>query len=317
MSVRSYEIPIRIRALKTANIYVVETKNRKILIDSGMGPEVDNFLKFSGEDVKSIDLIILSHMHIDHIGGAVHLRSKYGIPVAMGKGDVELMHRIRNDNQWFEKSYVSQLKENGMPSDLVGKSFKESPAMKEIDYYTDFEVDYPLDSSFTLNGGDIRVIEVPGHSPGSVCIYVPHEKIIFTGDHVLRNISPNISKYIGIRDSLGSYLASLEKLKELDVGKGLPGHGPVIESMNERLDTLIGHHSQRLAEINGIAGEWLSAYEIARRMKWSRGRSMDSMNSMEKIFAIGEATSHLERLEEEGRVKSRDNSGVRMYKASA
>lgn len=283
-----------------------------------MGPEVDNFLKFSGEDVKSFDLIILSHMHIDHIGGAVHLRSKYGIPVAMGRGDVELMNRIKSDNAWFEENYVSQLKENGMPVEMLEKSFRETPAMKEIDYYTGFEVDYLLDSSFTLNGGsDIRIIEVPGHSPGSVCVYLPQEKIIFTGDHVLRNISPNISKYVGIRDSLGSYLSSLKKLKDLDVRKGLPGHGAPIESMNERLDSLIDHHSQRLSEINGIAGDWLTAYEIAGRMRWSKGRSMDSMNSMERIFAIGEATSHLERLEEEGRVKSRDNRGVRLYKASA
>jgi len=315
--VRSYEIPIRIRALKTANIYVVETESRKILVDSGMGPEVDNFLKFSGEDAKTFDLIILSHLHIDHIGGAVHLRSKYGIPVGMGAGDIDLMNRIKGDPNWFEKSYTGQLKENGMPEALLNKYTRETPIMREIDYYQNFEVDERLDGNYSLGTKTgIKLIDVPGHSPGSICVYLPNEKTIFTGDHVLRNISPNISKYVGIRDSLGSYLSSLEKLADLETEYVLPGHGMPFNSLHDRVSDLISHHRARLDEIIEIDRDWYSAYEIAGRMKWSKGRSMDSMNTMETIFAVGEATSHLERLEEEGKVKATDRDGVKLYKTS-
>lgn len=283
-----------------------------------MGPEVDNFLKFSGEDVKNFDLILLSHMHIDHIGGAVHLRSKYGTPVGMGKGDIDLMNRIRSDPDWFEKSYTSQLRENGMPESLIGKSLKEAPVMKEISYYQKFEVDQKLDSTYKISGKtDIRIIDVPGHSPGSMCVYLPEEKIIFTGDHILKDITPNISKYIGIRDSLGSYMSSLQKLSKLKTDYVLPGHGQSFASLGDRVSELISHHKTRMHEISGIADNWYSSYEIARRMRWSKGRDMDSMNSMEKIFAIGEATSHLERLEEEGTVRSVEKEGVRLYRTAA
>ncbi len=296
---------------------MIETESRKILIDSGMGPEVDNFLKFSEEDPKSFDLIVLSHLHIDHIGGAVHLRSKYGTPVAMGRGDLDLVNRIRSDPDWFEKTYTSQLRENGMPQSLLSGYIKEAPIMKEAEYYNKFEVDEALDGRSRLGSKtDIRLIEVPGHSPGSICVYLPEEKIIFTGDHVLKDISPNISKYVGIRDSLGSYLASLEKLKELETDHVLPGHGRHFTSIQERVTELISHHRARLGEVEGIATEWYSPYDIARKMKWSRGRSMDSMNTMEQIFAIGEATTHLERLEEEGKLKSMEKSGIRLFKAA-
>ena len=282
-----------------------------------MGPEVDNFLKFSQEDPKSFDLIVLSHLHIDHIGGAVHLRSKYGTPVGMGRGDIDLVNRIRSNPDWFEKTYTSQLKENGMPHSLISKYTKEAPIMREADYYHKFEVDEVLDNSSRLGSKtEIQIIEVPGHSPGSICVYLPNEKIIFTGDHVLRDISPNISKYVGIRDSLGSYLSSLEKLKELETDHVLPGHGRHFTSIQERVTELMSHHRSRMGEIEGIATDWQSPYEVARKMKWSRGRSTDSMNTMEQIFAIGEATTHLERLEEEGKLKSMEKDGVRLFKAA-
>lgn len=295
---------------------MVESGGKKVLIDSGMGPEVDNFLKFAGENVRDIDMILLSHLHIDHIGGAVHLRSKYGIPVALGQRDVELIGRMGQDPQSFQKEYSLQLKENGMPENLIGSSLKETPIMREMEYYRNVKVDVPINGEFKIPGSDIKALEVPGHSPGSMCIYLPSQNAIFTGDHILKDISPNISKYIGIRDSLGSYLSSLHKLKGMQVAKVLPGHGRIFDNLQERIDELSMHHSRRMEEILAIAKEWLSPYEIARKMKWSKGRNMDSMNSMEKIFAMGEATSHLERLEEEGKVESRMPDSVRQYKSS-
>lgn len=280
-----------------------------------MGPEVDSFLKFSNEDPKSFDHIVLTHLHIDHIGGAVHLRSKYGTPVGMGRGDVELMNRIKGNPDWFEKTYTSQLKENGMPESLITNYMEETPIMKEAEYYHNFEVDEVLDNSFNLGSKtEIKIIEVPGHSPGSICVYLPKEKVLFTGDHVLRDISPNISKYVGIRDSLGSYLSSLESLMGIQTDHVLPGHGRHFTSIQERATELISHHRTRIDEISGIASEWFSPYEVASRMKWSRGRTMDTMNMMEQIFAIGEATTHLERMEEEGTLKSMDKDGVRLYR---
>lgn len=317
IAIRSYEIPIRIRALKTANIYILETEGKKILVDSGMGPEVDNFLKFSGEDLRSIDLIILTHMHIDHVGGASHLRSKYGIPVAMGRNDVSVMDRIRTDPGAFRSDYFAQLKESGMPESILNGSASGSPAIREVDYYGSMEVDYSIDDKFGIGSGQsVKLIHVPGHSPGSTCIHVPGEKAIFTGDHILGSITPNISKYMGIYDSLGSYMESLKKLQGLDVTRVLPGHGAHMTSLDDRISHILEHHRRRLEEIEGITTQWYSPYEVARRMKWSRGRDMDSMNGMEKIFAVGEATSHLERLEADGKVRGRDQGGIRQFRSA-
>ena len=61
-----------------------------------------------------------------------------------------------------------------------------------------------------LAGFSIRVFHTPGHTPGHMVLYLPEQQLLFSGDHVLFDISPNITSWPEVEDSLGDYLESLK-----------------------------------------------------------------------------------------------------------
>ena len=103
-------------------------------------------------------------------------------------------------------------------------------------------------------GYRMRAVDTPGHTPGHQCLYLPDQKIMFFGDHVLMNSSPNMAPFPGEADSLGDYLRSLDKVAQLPMEFACMGHGFVdprrqAEAMPERIAWLQRHHRQRLDEI--------------------------------------------------------------------
>jgi hypothetical protein len=69
-----------------------------------------------------------------------------------------------------------------------------------------------------------------------------------------------------------------------------------------------------MREIAGIASKWMTAYEVAESMKWSKERNLVSMNLMEMNFAIGEAISHLMHMEAEGMLERKEENGLYLYR---
>jgi len=84
-----------------------------------------------------------------------------------------------------------------------------------------------------VDGLDIRVFHTPGHSPGSVCLYLPAEKVLFTGDLIFK-------EGLGRTDLPGGNSAqikeSVRQLQDLDVEYLLPGHGEMLTGKNEIQD---------------------------------------------------------------------------------
>lgn len=311
LEIESFEVPIEIRALKTASVYIIRNEETTILVDTGMRPGTEQYLKSGGIDPSEIDLIILTHLHIDHIGGASDLQSKYGIPVGMGKADIDKVDFIRDNPAEYERDMVEYMEENGLP-EIKGNAIRDhNPVIREHKYYSSLKVDHALDSKFTLsNDRDISIFDVPGHSPGSISIIVKSKNALFSGDHILKQITPNISFYDREMDMLQYYMTSLEYTKQLNLDYAYPGHGAKFSNLNGRIDSLLNHHKQRLLEVESLIGEWKSAYEVAKSMRWSRDRPLDSMNYMEQNFAIGEAIAHLRNLYYSGRADQRVRDNV-------
>jgi glyoxylase-like metal-dependent hydrolase (beta-lactamase superfamily II) len=169
---------------------------------------------------------------------------------------------------------------------------------------------------FTIGKYRFETVGTPGHTPGHMCLYEPEEKIFIAGDHILFDITPNITSWREIPDSLGDYMVSLKKIKLYDIGITLCGHRNIIGNCGKRIDELLAHHERRLADVSRIveANSGLNAYEVAGQMRWAiRAKSWEDFPITQKWFAAGEAAAHLEHLVVHGQLRQETKDGIMRY----
>ncbi|MGC8515679.1 MAG: MBL fold metallo-hydrolase [Thermoplasmata archaeon] len=311
--VKLHEVEIPIRALKTASLYEIRIDGFVGLVDSGMDDSTVESLALSGFNVNEVDLLMLTHLHVDHVGGSLAIQERSGCQIAMGEQDYRILAGIAEDPDGFKKRYVKRAIENGFPLDQESSITKGLPFSSEARKFLGLKVDVLIKEDSSLNHG-ITYITVPGHSPGSIAFLIQDQGLLFAGDHILQKITPNIGVYEGEKDTLGEYLKSLEKVRNRNLKMCLPGHGRPFDGISARIDEIERHHSSRLMEIENACVGWSSAFSVASRITWNRGRQLSDMNEMERNFAFGEALSHLIHLSRTGRVVMKSISGVLKYK---
>jgi len=139
-----------------------------------------------------------------------------------------------------------------------------------------------------------------------MCLYEPGKKIFVSGDHILNDITPNIQLWSDEWNPLKEYLASLDKVYELDINLVLPGHRGIFRDCRKRIQELKQHHQDRLDEIVAILGKAkMNAFRVASKMTWDIvSDSWDVFPVSQKWFATGEAIAHLKYLKEKGIIRS-------------
>ena len=312
-------IPLPENPLKTLNSYLIKLENRNLLIDTGFNrPKchealIEN-LKELNVDMEKTD-IFLTHLHSDHTGlinKIAHKSSK----VYIGKIDYEYMFENLEGFNWeeSEKRFASE----GFPYEIIER-------LRDTNQAKIFAPDGMFESilvedgyKFNVDKLEFTVILTSGHTPGHTCLYLEKEKLLFSGDHILFDITPNITSWLRVKDSLRNYIESLEKIKKLEITKTFPGHRATSNDVYSRIDEIIEHHKSRLTDTLEVikeksAKEGLTAYEIASFMKWNmRGKSWTEFPDNQKWFAVGETLSHLDYLFNENKIeKFKDND---MYK---
>jgi glyoxylase-like metal-dependent hydrolase (beta-lactamase superfamily II) len=177
---------------------------------------------------------------------------------------------------------------------------------------------------YCLRDGDIyrngdhyfKVIHTPGHDDWGICLYEPEEKLLISGDHILERITPTIMSWINGYDALREYLNSLDTVRDLDVERILPGHGPIFTGLAERVDYMKQHHLDRLEELYQLVLEGhTSIIDIARSAKWKHP-NWDEWTLDQKWFSMGETLAHLIYLVNEGRIILTIRQNKRRFYAS-
>jgi glyoxylase-like metal-dependent hydrolase (beta-lactamase superfamily II) len=204
----------------------------------------------------------------------------------------------------------------GFPEDLITLIETTSPARIQALERVDDHF-YGLSDEEEIHVGiyRLRTILVPGHTPGCAMFWMEDQKTMFTGDHLLFDITPNITTWIGIEDALSNYLDSLGKSKGYPVKRALPGHREP-GKYQERIEKLLAHHERRITQALEVisANPGLSAYEIAERMTWKiRARNWDAFPTVQKWFAVGECLSHLDYLRKRGKITRLMADGIYRY----
>jgi hydroxyacylglutathione hydrolase len=194
--VHALKIPFQINDPSGLNIqrfvYVFLIFGRKIcVIDSGVANSekiIFEYIKILGRNPQDISLLILTHSHPDHIGAAASIKKATDCVVAAHGAEIAWIQNIE-----------LQVKERPVPGfySLVGGSVN---------------VDRLLEDRDCLDLGDclkLQVIHTPGHSKGSISLWLPHECVLFSGDNI--PLSGDMPIYEDILDSA----KSIQKLKSI------------------------------------------------------------------------------------------------------
>jgi glyoxylase-like metal-dependent hydrolase (beta-lactamase superfamily II) len=164
----------------------------------------------------------------------------------------------------------------------------------------------------------LLALPTPGHTQGHVVFLDERAGVLFAGDHVLPHITPSIGfEPVPGRLPLGDYLESLRLVRSYPDLRLLPAHGPIAPSVHARVDELLAHHEDRLAEsLEAIRDGAGTAYEAARRLGWTRRhRRFDDLDLFNQTLATGETAAHLELLVVRDELRSSTVDGVVEYSA--
>jgi len=311
------EIPLPKSPLKALNSYVIKNTGRNLIIDTGWNQEeclqaMQAGLKEIGVDIGKTDFFI-THLHADHFGLVPNLITDSS-KIYFNQPDAD-----RFKSGFRLDKFLNFARLNGYPENELQRALQSHPGLKfRAKEGLAFHI---LKEGDTLSTGDyaFKCIETPGHTLGHMCLYEPDKKIFVSGDHILNDITPNIQLWSDEWNPLKEYLASLDKIHELDIELVLPGHRSLFENCKNRIQELKHHHRNRLDEIISILEKGsMNAFQVASKMSWDIiSDSWDLFPVSQKWFATGEAIAHLKYLKEKGIIKSEMRKQKRVFSINA
>jgi glyoxylase-like metal-dependent hydrolase (beta-lactamase superfamily II) len=297
------EIPLPMSPLKALNSYVIKDTERNLIIDTGWDQEecmnaMQAGLKEIGVDLKKTDFFI-THLHADHFGLLSSLTTDSSA-IYFNQPDADRFRSGFRLDDFVKFARLNDYPENDLQAIRQSHPGLKFTAKEGLVFHIMKEGD-----TISIGGYVFKCIATPGHTWGHMCLYEPNKKIFVAGDHVLNDITPNIQLWSDEWDPLKEYLASLDKVYELDIELVLPGHRGIFKNCKERIQELNDHHQKRLDEIISILEESSkNAFQIASQMSWDIiCDSWDLFPVSQKWFATGEAIAHLKYLVEKGIIR--------------
>lgn len=188
------------------SIFGDEQAHEAIVVDPG--DEIENITEVLQRHQLKVKAIVITHAHIDHVAGAHKLRALTGAPVYLNERDRELLDALDVQASWLGVA---------------------PPPTTEIDHAAEDG------AVLRLGQADFHVVETPGHTQGSVCLWIPQENKLIAGDTLFRDSIGRTDLPGGnTRQILSSIKTRLLDLPEEAVV--VPGHGP---------NTTIGREKER------------------------------------------------------------------------
>jgi glyoxylase-like metal-dependent hydrolase (beta-lactamase superfamily II) len=263
-------------------------------------------LRRSGASLDDVIGVVVTHAHPDHYGLASRIRTHTRAWIGAHPGerahilasDAERHARRRDVANWLAKCGVP----GEMLTDLDGEHARMESALASVVPDVELSDGIPVPDT----GGALVPIHTPGHTVGHLCFHDRERGALFTGDHVLPKVTPNVALRPGSApDPLRDFVQSLHRLDfagERDLV--LPGHEWSFDRLSVRLDALRRHHEERLREVAAAvrAGRH-TVWEVAGAISWARPFPAFTPRSLRS--ALAETYSHLVRLSEEGQLERR------------
>lgn len=304
------------------NCYLIED-DPLTLIDTGPNSgkaldELELALAGHGHRVEDLELIVITHQHMDHIGLLEVLERRSGAQIAaldrLAPYLVSFSASMDDDDRFAE----ALLRAHGLPGDVVVAL--KAVAMAFRAWGSSGTVTQPLHDGGLLELRDrtLRVLHRPGHSPSDTVFFDERRGMVLAGDHLIAHISSNplVSRPLGASPdaerprALLSYIESMRASRELAAELTLPGHGDPILDHRALIDQRLAMHERRARKILAlIRGGPQTAYEIARAM-WGNAAVTQA------YLTLSEVLGHVDILLRDGLVREREEDGIVRFEAT-
>jgi glyoxylase-like metal-dependent hydrolase (beta-lactamase superfamily II) len=308
-------------AVGRVNVYLIED-DPLTLVDAGpnSGTSLDvlqRALGALGHTIEDIELVILTHQHIDHLGLVGIVAAHSGAEVAAIEQAVPFVERYSEEAAADDEFARELMLRHGISEDIATALESVSRAFRAWGARAD--VTRVLRDGERIELRD-RVLEVhfrPGHSPTDTVFYDPRRRQLIAADHLLKHISSNplVTRprdgSIGRPQALVTYLASLERTRAMDVQLVLPGHGEPIIDHRALIDERFRMHRRRAEKLHRLIAERpRSAYELAQAL-WG------NIAVTQAYLTLSEVLGHTDILLNEGRVQEVQEGGVVRFESVA
>jgi glyoxylase-like metal-dependent hydrolase (beta-lactamase superfamily II) len=304
-------------AVGRVNVYLIED-DPLTLVDAGPNSgtsfdELTRGIAALGHALEDIELVILTHQHIDHLGLVSLVASHSGAEVAAIDVAVPYVENFSSEAQADDDFALDIMLRHGIPEDVAAALQSVSQAFRGWGA--------PVQVTRTLRDGEplalrdrtLHVHHRPGHSPTDTVFHDRQRKVLIAADHLLGHVSSNpliTRPRDGSRErpqALVQYLESLTATRAMEVEMVLPGHGEPITNHRDLIDQRFALHRRRADKIQRLLEERSrSAYEIAQAL-WG------NIAVTQAYLTLSEVLGHLDLLTNAGRAREVIREGRSLF----
>jgi glyoxylase-like metal-dependent hydrolase (beta-lactamase superfamily II) len=302
----------------SVNCYLIEG-SPITLIDTGPKTieslaKIQQALQNLSYDLSEIEQILITHGHLDHIGLAaqfVRERTRiHGTPteVWIHYRDADALINYEAHAEIYMESFERLIGTSGVPENETRKLDPK----RLIQYYMSIREPVPTacsfkdGASFKTGIGEVSAVWVPGHSSGSTCFVCDEQQVIFSGDHILGDISSNPSISFDSSERIGmlTYLESLNRISSKEEYIALPGHREPIFDVKSRINELRVEYDDKFQKAaDSLTYNPQTVYELSRTVYGDY-----DTNSL--VLALAETHDLLRILESRNQAKLINQNGV-------
>lgn len=313
-------------AVGRVNVYLIDDEPLT-LIDAGPNSgrsldELQRGIAGLGHALEDVELVIITHQHIDHLGLVDIVASHSGADVAAIDVAVPFVENYPQAAAADDEFARVVMLRHGIAEDVVEALSSVSRAFRAWGARASVTRVLRDGERIELRDRSLDVAFRPGHSPTDTVFFDRERRILLAADHLLGHISSNAlitrpaagdtraTGAEGRAQSLATYLDSLARTREMDVGLVLPGHGDPIDDHRTLIDQRFALHRRRGEKLYGlIADRPRTAYELAQAL-WG------NIAVTQAYLTLSEVLGHTDLLLRDGRVREVEEDGVVRFEAA-